>query len=112
MNLGRRNGVFAFDFLTKFSIHFVVFMGFIMLFICPQNSYSKDKPHTWEGRYALKGGGGGLTIEKEGKKLWVEIWILIKIGHISHLSKILHAKNMAKLILIEQRFSVSAWLTG
>ena len=80
MNLGRRNGVFAFDFLTKFSIHFVVFMGFMMLFICPQNSYSKDKPHTWEGRYALKGGGGGLTIEKEGKKLWVEIWRDFKAG--------------------------------
>ena len=28
------------------------------------------------------------------------------------LSKILHAKNMAKLILIDQRFGVSAWLTG
>jgi len=27
-------------------------------------------------------------------------------------SKILHAQNMEKLILIEQRFSVSAWLTG
>lgn len=58
----------------KFPIYSVAFLALITAFTCPQNSYSKDKSQTWAGTYVLKGGGGGLMIEKEGKKLWVEIW--------------------------------------
>ena len=62
------------------SIHFTAFAALIVAVLCPQNSYSKDKPRTWAGTYVLKGGGGGLTIENEGKKLWVEIWRDLKEG--------------------------------
>jgi hypothetical protein len=64
----------------KSSIYSVAFVALFVAFICPQNSYSKDKSQTWAGTYVLKGGGGGLTIEKEGKKLWVEIWRDFKAG--------------------------------
>ena len=37
-------------------------------------SYSMDKFKPWVGTYEQKGGGGGLVIEKEGQKLWIEIW--------------------------------------
>lgn len=62
------------------SFHFAAFVALIVAFICPQNSFSKDQPQTWAGIYVLKGGGGGLTIENEGKKLWVEIWRDFKEG--------------------------------
>lgn len=64
----------------KFSIYSVAIVVVGIASTLPQNSYSKDKSPTWAGTYVLKDGGGGLTIEKEGKKLWVEIWRDFKAG--------------------------------
>ncbi len=64
----------------RFSIYSVAFVTLITAFTCPQNSYSKDKSQNWAGTYVLKGGGGGLMIEKDGKKLWVELWRDFKAG--------------------------------
>jgi hypothetical protein len=58
----------------KFPIYFIAVVALMMVFILPQNSYSKNKSQSWAGTYVLKGGGGGLVIEKEGKKLWIEMW--------------------------------------
>ena len=58
----------------RFSIYSIAITVLGIASTLPQNSYSKDKSQTWAGTYVLKGGGGGLMIEKEGKKLWVELW--------------------------------------
>lgn len=50
------------------SVALVVFLAF------PMNSSADTKQPTWVGSYLKKGGGGGMTVEKEGKKLWIEIW--------------------------------------
>jgi hypothetical protein len=65
---------------VKFLKYSVGCAALFMAFICPQISYSKVKSQTWAGTYVLKGGGGGMTIEKEGKKLWVEAWSTFKDG--------------------------------
>ena len=61
------------------SINFAAFVALIVAFSCPQNSYSKDKSQPWAGTYVLKD-GGGLTIENEGNKLWIELWRDYKEG--------------------------------
>ena len=58
----------------KHSKYYFAFVLPIMLFVWPQISYAKDKLQPWAGTYELKGGNGGLLIEKEGKRLWIEMW--------------------------------------
>lgn len=58
----------------RFIIHFVVYIALCIAIILSQKSYAKIKSQNWVGTYVLKGGRGELTIEKEGKKLWIEMW--------------------------------------
>ena len=60
-------------FLMRFLIYFVVYMALCIASTLPQKSYAKIKSQNWVGTYVLKGGRGELTIEKDGKKLWIEM---------------------------------------
>lgn len=64
----------------KYSTYSIATGALCIALNLPQNSYSKDTSQSWAGTYVLKGGGGGLTIENEGKKLWIEIWRDYKDG--------------------------------
>ena len=56
--------------------YFIVFMLMTGTFIFPAKSYpkSKSKLQGWVGTYMQKDEKGGLTIERDGKKLWIELW--------------------------------------
>ena len=66
----------------KLSIYFVAVLPLMIVFTLPTNSYSKDKVQSWAGTYVLMGGRGGLVIEEEGRKLWVEMWRDFKAGEV------------------------------
>jgi hypothetical protein len=60
--------------LVKSRYFFLVKSFFILMMAYSSPALAKEKLQNWPGTYVQKGGGGGLTIEKEGHKLWIEIW--------------------------------------
>ncbi len=58
----------------KLSACLINLMIIITTCLLPSESFSKTKLKDWVGTYVQKNEKGELTIEKDGKDLWIELW--------------------------------------